>query len=119
MSTTIAPIPGQRVYLCGPMTGIDKHNYPLFNKVARDLRVCNLIVCNPAENFGGSYSLSRTEFMRIDLGHILWAEAVVLLPGWEKSTGATLEVAIAKELGIPLMLWDLSQRTLSRLTPSH
>lgn len=104
------------VYLSGPMTGLPYCNYKEFNKAARELRLHNNVVLNPAENFGGErlvvesvsptttkYTpITRKQFMRLDIHNLLMAEKVVLLPGWKKSSGAKLEVAMAIELGLPV-----------------
>ena len=85
------------------MTGLPKNNYPVFNRVAADLRYEDrFTVYNPAENFGGKLGLPRSEYMRVDLSHLLQADIIVLLPGWIKSTGSKLEVEIARELGLPI-----------------
>jgi hypothetical protein len=34
------------------------------------------------------------------------ADMIVMLPGWEKSSGATAEHAAAKALGITVTLWN-------------
>jgi len=94
-----------RVYLSGPMTGLPDFNYPTFNKVAERLRGLGYDVTNPAENFGGrpDHPGGRSAYMRLDVGHVLDADAVAVLPGWEKSRGARLEVAVALELGLPVI----------------
>lgn len=60
---------------------------------------------NPAENFGGMLGLDRKEYMRQDIGHLLNAKSIVVLPGWDGSKGAKLEVAIARELDLPVWKW--------------
>ncbi|MEM8737243.1 MAG: DUF4406 domain-containing protein [Planctomycetota bacterium] len=95
-----------RVYLSGPMTGLPGHNFPAFHAAAADLRRRGDVVLNPAENFGGLESLPRAEYMRLDLQHVLHADELLVLDGWEASRGAALEVAVAHELGLPVHEYD-------------
>lgn len=88
------------------MTGIKKYNYPLFNKVAKKLRSGGHKVINPAEFFGGKGDRSREEYMRESVRALLEVEEVLLLPRWEESQGAILEVLIAKELGLKITTHD-------------
>jgi hypothetical protein len=88
------------------MTGIKKYNYPLFNKIAKKLRGGGHKVINPAEFFGGKGDRSREEYMRESIKALLNAEEVILLPAWEGSQGAVLEVLIAKELGLRITSYD-------------
>ena len=90
------------VYISGPMTGRPQYNYPAFNKMAAGLREAGYEVINPAENFGGEDGRPRAEYMRLDFQHVLDASAVVALDDWETSAGASLEIAIARELGLPI-----------------
>jgi hypothetical protein len=90
------------LYLSGPMTSYPDWNYPAFAAVAHALRERGHQVFNPAETFGGDPSRPRAEYMRLDVAALLTVEAVVILPGWEQSKGATLEVAIARELELPV-----------------
>lgn len=94
------------VYLSGPMSGIVDHNYPMFNRVAANLRKHRgAVVYNPAENFGGQLGLPRAEYMRQDISHVLACACIVVLPGWDSSTGARLEVNMAHELDLPVWRW--------------
>lgn len=89
------------VYLSGPMTGYDDDNFPAFNAAAAVLRSYGHVVLNPAETGGGTKALTRTQFLYIDVGYVQAAEAIVMLPGWEDSKGALLELHIAHALGKP------------------
>jgi hypothetical protein len=92
-----------KLYLSGPMTGRPGFNYPAFHDAAARLRGAGHEVFNPAESFGGDTSLPRDVYMRHDLEQLLQVEAVAVLPGWEASHGATLEVRVAHELGLPVV----------------
>lgn len=89
-------------YLAGPMSGVQDHNFPLFNRVARELRRIGHEVFNPAENKDGGERQSRAYYMRLDLPALLQSEAIVLLPGWQRSRGASLEAWMAADLGMPM-----------------
>lgn len=88
-----------RIYIAGPMTGLPGFNYDAFNAMAARLRAEGYQVENPAENpeppcksWGG--------YMRMALRQMLTCDAVVTLPGWGKSRGASLEVYVASLLGL-------------------
>lgn len=104
------------LYLSGPMTGLPDYNYPYFNNVAEAIRdKYGDRVFNPAEAFDGNTDLPRDAYLRHDIEVLLHVDAVVLLPGWDKSKGALLEVAVAQELNLDLWLWDDEWGLLRRL----
>lgn len=86
-----------RIYVSGPMTGIPQSNYPAFNDMASKLRTEGHEVINPAEN-EDTGNMTWADFMRIDISQILTVDAMFLLPGWENSKGARLEVLVAAAL---------------------
>lgn len=90
-----------KVYLAGPMRGIHEFNFPAFNEAAAQLRAIGYDVFNPAEH---DMQHNLREALAMDLDWLCrWAEAVVLLPGWESSLGATAERYAAYALTIPVM----------------
>ena len=91
-----------RLYLAGPMSGIDEYNYPLFNRVADRLRKRGHEVFNPAENKDGGTVRPRAFYMRLDIPALLKSEGLVLMQGWRRSRGANLEAWIAIDTEMPL-----------------
>lgn len=90
-----------RLYLSGPMTGIEAHNAPAFNAAAAKLRALGYDVFNPAEH--GFDELPWEQYLRRDLAALLDLDALAMLPGWTASRGAQLEVHVAKSLGMPVL----------------
>ena len=92
-----------KVYLSGPMTGIPEFNYPAFHATAAKLRAAGYEVVNSAEVNPDS-SLSWQQCLREDIKHLCDCEALALMPGWQNSQGAHLEMHIAHRLGIKIHL---------------
>lgn len=108
-----------KVYLAGPMRGIPQFNFPAFDAAAAKLRIAGHEVFNPAEHDRAAHGdiasenktgdereaaekhgFSLREALAADMAFIcLHAEAIAMLPGWNKSKGATAELATAKCLG--------------------
>lgn len=94
------------IYLSGPMTGYPDFNYPAFRDAARILRFQGLEVFDPSECFDGDQTLSKETYMREDIAAILTSSMVVTLDGWEQSSGARLEVEVAKAIGLPVQSYN-------------
>lgn len=105
-----------RVYVAGPMRNVAQFNFPAFYAAADKLRGHGHEVFNPAERdagvgfdpteCAGDEDLSELGF---DLREALAADtefiskradAIALLPGWEASSGARAEYALAQALGL-------------------
>lgn len=114
----------KRIYLAGAMSGIPHFNFPAFHRAAAMLRNEGHHVFNPAEadidrigvdpsidNPTGDvtlaaerHGLSRRECLAEDLSWIaLHADAIALIPGWEKSTGVAAELALARALDLEVI----------------
>lgn len=126
----------RNVYISGPMRGFEAYNFPAFFEAEKELRERGArFVFNPARRdidrarqvlpgaadrpigtdplIWGNYLVEHPEHfnLRIALNEdceyiTLHADAVVFLPGYEKSSGAKAERAIAEVLGLDLYYLD-------------
>ena len=106
-----------RCYLGGPMRGLPLFNFPAFYAAEADLAAAGWTVHNPArwdEEVCGfdprgtieAQGFSTAAALRHDIEVITtWADAVFVLPGWEASEGARLEVVVAQSVGIPVWVF--------------
>ena len=104
-----------KIYLAGPMRGIPEFNFPLFHKATKRLRDHGYDVFSPAEkgeevlvtdNPGIQENIAfRRKVFALDMAYIAeHADTVALLPGWEKSSGARAERALAEAIGLNVMV---------------
>jgi hypothetical protein len=95
------------------MRGYEQYNFPLFNRVADELRRLGTEVYNPAEkDLSDGFTPDQTwtierhiKASRVNVEALLQTDIVVLLPGWERSRGACMEVEVARHLGLPVIVW--------------
>jgi hypothetical protein len=92
----------KRIYIAGPMTGIENYNRPKFNEAAAQWRETLHIehVINPAENFDGRLDLSYETYIRKSIEQVLGSSHLYMLDGWKNSRGARLEHDMAMCLGL-------------------
>ncbi|NYT38892.1 DUF4406 domain-containing protein [Allopusillimonas soli] len=88
-----------RIYISGPMTGLQDLNFPTFRSNAAKLRGAGYTVVNPAE-LCTDPNQRWEDCLRKDLAELVACDGVAMLPGWEASRGARLERYIALELGM-------------------
>lgn len=89
-----------RVYISGPMTGRPNLNKPAFYAAANLLSESGHHPVNPAEVCAQIGATEWTDCMRADIKALCDCDAIALLPGWEMSQGAHLELHIAHRLGL-------------------
>ena len=95
------------LYLSGAMTGKPDLNFPAFHAAAADLRARGFDVINPAELDAADTSpMTWEQYLRRDIRHLMGADRIALLPGWEHSRGAKLELHIATALGMSAMFLE-------------
>ena len=89
-----------KIYLSGPMSGIQDNNFPAFHDWAARLRAQGYEVVSPAEiQEADSWELC----LRADMREMLECEAIALMPGWENSKGANLELHVAHRVGMKVI----------------
>lgn len=97
------------LYVSGPMTGIDGHNFPAFQAATAALRASGFKIACPTE-----INPDQTDWhacLRRDIAALTLCDGIVLLPGWEKSAGAMLELQVAHRLNIEVhLLSDLLEQ---------
>ena len=123
-----------KLYLAGKMRGIRYYNFPAFEEWTRRLRHAGYTVLSPAEmdieagndpiklphdhnwdeapeGFDWDACIER------DNKAIKECDAVVLIPGWETSTGAWFEIFFAWYLGKEVRLLDDGRNSFVLLDP--
>lgn len=90
-----------KAYISGPITGKPDGNKPAFAAAAKTLRADGWLVVNP-HDVNAKHPGVWESHMRADIQALMKCDYVRLLPGWSRSRGARLEVAIANALGIPV-----------------
>ena len=99
----------KRIYIAGPMTGIEDLNRAAFEKAESDLweqAVGPVIIDNPhklAKRFGWSESTELQIIAGVLLVALTYCDAIYMLRGWENSKGARAEHAVAVWLGLEII----------------
>ena len=99
-------VEGLAVYIAGPMTGLPRWNYDAFEEAAWRLRAHGAIVTSPHEmdiaagfdpdNVTAGKKFDLQAALDADVAVVEASDLVVLLPGWEDSPGAIVEVMTAE-----------------------
>lgn len=110
-----------RLYLAGPMRGYPFYNADAFRRAAERIRAEGDEVVSPVEideaaglDFAacptGTEALPEgfdlPTLIRRDLDAIDTCDAILLLPGWEKSSGAAVELAYANFVGKQVFIYE-------------
>ena len=88
-----------KVYISGPITGIDFGNRLAFMAARCGLELCGYEVVDPSD-VKLDDDATWADYMRADLKLLLDCDYIYMLEGWEDSKGARLERGLAERLGI-------------------
>jgi hypothetical protein len=101
-----------RFYISGPDIGHDDFNEPAFRRAAEAIVAVGGDVVVPLDvkpdphdgecpaSYARGTEHSNACYLRADLRAMLDCDAIVLLPGWEASVGARLELSVAAAVGM-------------------
>ncbi len=105
------------VYIAGPMKGLPSFNVPAFDAAANAWRDAGFAVINPADVDREKHDLDHSQFATGDVEatgipyetflreaviQVAGCYAIAVLPGWQQSTGASLEVHVGRALKMPI-----------------
>lgn len=120
-----------RVYIAGPITGIQNFNHKAFYSSGVELWHLGFLPVNP-HNI--CRHILRSDFttdeqhwqacLKADMPHIISAHYMLMLDGWQQSRGACFERQIALTLGIPVFysineLEDMAVTIASAMLAAH
>lgn len=107
-----------RLYIAGKMRGVPFFGFPAFDQMRDDLLAAGHDPISPADHDremgldptaypeGEWGEVCPADFLKDafawDLAQVCQADGVVVLPGWEDSKGARLEVTVARDRGVPV-----------------
>jgi hypothetical protein len=87
---------GCRVFISGPMTGYADYNRAMFDLAEDYLHALGCAVFNPGNLTCFDEGWDHDSIMDIDLSALKLCDAILHLPGWERSKGAFEEANTAK-----------------------
>lgn len=88
------------VYIAGPITGVPEHYKP-FEQAMDEIQAMGFIPLNPCWQPEG---LDRWKYMKLGLTMLECADAVLFLPGWNRSGGCDLELTYCMNTGKPYVV---------------
>ncbi len=110
------------LYLAGPMSGIVGFNYDGFVEAESAAERDGFRVVNPAKldrtlglfpgsdpNAGRVTHEAWKAYMHRDIPHVTECDGICLLPGWEDSVGANIELFVALVTGRRLFKYELGE----------
>lgn len=97
-----------KVYISGPITGVDFGNRFAFSCARSALELCGYEVIDPSE-VQLDDEATWSDYMRADLKLLLDCDYIYMLDGWEDSKGARIERELAENLRIEEI--DLDQES--------
>lgn len=122
-----------KVYLAGPMRGHSSWNFPTFKQAKECWERAGHHVFCPATiaaalGYGPDHGVNAepgeygadSHLRHVLLGDVLClshADAIALLPGWETSRGAAMELATAQFLGLPIFCATTMERMYPIIKP--
>lgn len=92
-----------KLYLSGPMTGYPDLNFPAFNAEAERLRALGYEIVNPVD-INGDLGADWKDCIKVDIDYVAECDGVAVIPGWEASSGAQIEVWTARHYKLPVIV---------------
>ena len=92
-----------KVYISGPMTGLPNMNRKTFAEAEEWCRQQGMSPFNPGWLlFEEDTAFKYDEMLQIDIAALSLCDMILLLPGYDKSNGARVELELATRLGLQI-----------------
>jgi hypothetical protein len=92
----------KKVYIAGKISGMEEQAFELFVEAEVRLIKKGYEVINPMK-LPHKHDKSWTSYMKECLIELLQCDLIYTLPNWHESKGATIEMNLARELGIKII----------------
>lgn len=100
-----------KIFISGKMTGVKDFNFPAFFETESKLLHEGYSVVNPARiSVELAHKQNKTleqldyiEILKKDMQQLLECDCIYMLPGWQGSRGANLELYVATQLKIKVI----------------
>lgn len=89
----------EKIYISGPITGMPNLNREAFTEAKMALGKCAV---NPFDLNDDQKTKKWSDYMRKDISALVQCDSILMLPGWQFSKGAGLELYIASILGFTI-----------------
>lgn len=104
------------IFISGPMSGLPDFNYPSFHEAGEYLRGLGQSFMSPAHDWRlkpinpphPKRELPWEYYMKSSIEKMMRCDRILMLPGWEKSRGATIEKELAIILNMQIEYWNQS-----------
>jgi nucleoside 2-deoxyribosyltransferase len=88
-----------KVYISGPITGVENFE-EIFEQTEELLKADGFEVVNPVKVCCEMNNAKWIDYMRADITALMECDCLYAMEGWEKSKGASIEVNLARALGM-------------------
>lgn len=104
-----------KCYLSGPITGVANY-MDIFDKYEKELTLSGYSVINPARvNASMPTNTTWGDYMKMSMAMMELCDCIFLMPGWEKSKGASFERNYAEILGLDIIVEETAETYESKL----
>lgn len=100
----------KNVYISGPIDPYDMEETKARFAYVEDVIIGLGHECINPMNNGLPDDAKMTQRTRIDLGSMLFSNAIYMMKGWERSERCRLELAVATSIGLPVFFEDVIKR---------
>lgn len=103
-----------KMYISGPMGGVENYNVKLFDRVAKEMEEVGFEVHNPADyakrwmEQNGKRDMTDEEYgeaMLHSLNNLKTCDVILMLPKWQYSKGAKNELMLALVRGMEVKIY--------------